>query len=120
MGFLLSSREQIEATILRQPGLLYQDREDGEISNLYDFKVINKSTETMDVDIRLLEPEDGRIEWVGQPDLQIDVQKLAQGKFFIYLNQDKLSSSNTEVKLGIYVNGELESTSTSNFNGPRK
>lgn len=120
MGFLLRSRDRIEATILRQPGMLYQTHENGEFSNLYDFKIINKSAEAMDVDIQLLEPVGGRIEWVGQPEKHIDVQQLAEGKFFIYLNEEQLAGSRTEVKMGVYVNGELESTTESNFNGPRK
>jgi hypothetical protein len=74
----------------------------------------------MDVDIQLLEPVGGRIEWVGQPEKHIDVQQLAEGKFFIYLNEEQLAGSRTEVKMGVYVNGELESTAESNFNGPRK
>ena len=120
MGFLLRSRENIEATILRQPGLLYQPHDNGEISNLYDFKIINKSPEELKVDIRLIEPEGGRLEWVGKPDLQIDVRELAEGKFFIYIPENQLSGSRTELKLGVFVNDELTQTRTSNFNGPRK
>lgn len=120
MGFLLSSRPQIDATILREPGMLYQTRENNEFSNLYNFKIINKSAETLDVDIQLLKPEGGRIEWVGHPNMNVEVQDLTEGKFFIYLPESSLEGSKTDVEFGVYVNGNLENKRSSNFNGPRK
>ncbi len=119
MGFLLRSRESIEATILRTPGILYQDRGENNYSNLYTFKIINKSVETLQVEVKVLEPA-GRMEFIGTPTMDIEIQELAEGSFFLYLNKTDLSGANTDVQFGVYVNGVLTETLESNFNGPKK
>jgi hypothetical protein len=106
--------------MLRKPGILYQERDNGEISNLYDFKVINKSTEPIDLEIVVINPEEGRIEYVGNPSMNPDIQELSEGSFFLYLKEDLLTGSNTQIEFGVSVNGELEQTFKSGFNGPRK
>ncbi len=120
MGFLLRSREMLEATILRAPGILYQVREGGEYSNLYNFKIINKSVKPIELEIRLIEPENGRVEFVGNPDLNADISDFAQGSFFLYLPKSRLDGPNTNIKFGVFANGELIESFKSSFNGPKK
>ena len=43
---MLFLRNDVEATILRLPGQLYQHKENGIISNIYTYKVINKNNKT--------------------------------------------------------------------------
>ena len=45
---MLFLRNNVEATILRLPGQLYQHKENNIISNVYTFKVINKTTKDID------------------------------------------------------------------------
>jgi cytochrome c oxidase accessory protein FixG len=42
---LLMMRSQIDGTILRTPGIMYQEQENGQISNLYNYKIVNKSNQ---------------------------------------------------------------------------
>ena len=116
--YLLVDRPTVEATVLRAIGITYQVQENNEISNLYKFKIINKSTEVQTYDIKLLKPE-GRLEYVGVPDKEVGIQKLKNGTFFIYINRDQLKTSNDKIKVGVYINGELESTVKTNFLSPR-
>lgn len=119
MGFLLAERPIVDATILRANGLTYQAQENNEISNLYRYKIINKSTEEQSFEIKLLS-EVGRVEFVGVPDNHVGIQELQEGAFFVYLSRDDLKTSNEEVEVAIMVNGIAEETITLNFLGPRK
>lgn len=119
MGFLLRSRPAVDATILRASGMTYIEK-DEKIANLYNFKLLNKSTSVQSVEIRMIEPEDAFLQFAGQPDLHIEVGELASGTFFVLIEQDKLKKISTEIKIGVFANGELAETVKTNFNGPRK
>ena len=117
-GFMLSRRTILDATILRATGLTYIEKE-GKIANLYNFKVINKSVEAQELEIKLLSPE-GSIEFVGTPVMHVEVGTLAQGSFFVLIDPSLLTGSKTEIEIGIYAKGELVETVETNLNGPRK
>jgi len=53
LAFLVFTRSDVEATLLRAQGLLHQTTDEGRISNLYTVKVINKSTRDVPVELRL-------------------------------------------------------------------
>jgi cytochrome c oxidase accessory protein FixG len=53
LGAGLIYRKETETTVLRTPGMLYQNRPDGSISNLYNFKIINKSKKEFPVSFKL-------------------------------------------------------------------
>jgi cytochrome c oxidase accessory protein FixG len=118
MGFLLSSRPMVDATILRATGMTYVEKDD-KIANLYNYKILNKSPEQQELQIKLLSPE-GEIELIGVPNLTVEVGELVQGSFFIKIEPENIKSSLTKVELGIYVGDELVETLKTNFNGPRK
>ena len=76
---MLFLRNDVEATILRLPGQLYQHKEGGMISNVYTFKVINKTTKDInDVSYKLLSHK-GTIELVTHKDFIVPKQGLAEG-----------------------------------------
>ena len=52
-GFLLVNRNQVEATVLRVPGMLYQEQPGNRISNLYNVQLLNKTTEPMNITLQL-------------------------------------------------------------------
>ena len=57
LTYLLISRTDVETTVLRVPGQLYQTTENGNISNLYNIQVINKTFDQISLDIRILNQE---------------------------------------------------------------
>jgi len=117
MGFLLNSRTQVEATILRASGMTHFEKE-GQIVNLYSYKILNKSGEIQQLDLKLLEPQ-GEIEFAGTPNMSLEVGTLVRGSFFVKLNPATLTTSQTKIKIGVFANGELIETISTNFNGPR-
>ena len=118
-GFLLGTRTDVEAVILRTPGMLFQKVGENHISNLYNFDLINKTTiELENIEIRLIEP-DGKIKLVGQiPD--IEPLEIAKGSFFVELHKDSTAGRKTKINIGIYSNDKLIEKMNTNFLGPIK
>lgn len=116
---MLFLRNDVEAKVFRLPGQLYQHKEDGIISNVYSYKVINKTTEEIpNVSYKLLSHK-GKIETVTHQNFNIPKQGLAEGSLFIELHQSQLKKDKTKLKIGVYSNGKLIETTKTNFLGPR-
>lgn len=118
-GFLFMTRSEVETLFLRTPGLLFQKTEDGNISNLYNYQLTNKTTETIsNVEFKLVN-KNGRIKVVGKvPD--IEKQDQAKGSLFIEISPDDLSSRKNKLKIEVYSNGKLIDEVKTNFLGPVK
>ncbi len=115
---LLIIRSDFETTILRTPGMMFQEREDGTITNLYQLKMVNKTNREMDVHLELLEPE-GSIEMVGQ-DVQLQEQGIGEGAFFVAIHPDNLQQMSSRISIGVYSGGELVEKVKTKFLGPAK
>jgi cytochrome c oxidase accessory protein FixG len=114
--YSLTARKPIEATILRAPGMLYQEPEPGKISNLYNIKLVNKTNHDLPVELRLLSHQ-GEIKIIGS-DINVTRQTVGESVFFLILNSKDLSSDKTPVRFGVYSEGKLIEEITSTFVGP--
>ena len=75
---MLFLRNDVEATILHAPGQLFQ-HEENKIVNLYNYKIVNKTTaEFNNVTFKLVEPN-GEIKLVGNSVIKVPKQGTTQG-----------------------------------------
>lgn len=114
----LATRSDVEFSLLRVPGQLYQKQET-EISNLYNYKLINKTYDDLPVRIALIEPK-GRIQIIGVQEDEVKGQGSSEGTMFIYLDKGVLSGRKTKIKIGLYSGDRLIEELSTNFNGPVK
>jgi cytochrome c oxidase accessory protein FixG len=116
---MLFLRNDVEATILRLPGQLYEHKADNIISNVYTFKVINKTTKDInDVSYKLLSHK-GTIKLVSNKDFIVPKQGLAEGTLFIELNASALKKEKVQIEIGVFSGDKLIETAITNFLGPR-
>ncbi|WP_339658471.1 cytochrome c oxidase accessory protein CcoG [uncultured Polaribacter sp.] len=116
---MLFLRNDVEANILRLPGQLYQHKENNIISNVYTFKVINKTTKDIkDVSYKLLSHK-GTIKLVSNHDFIVPKQGLAEGTLFIEINSSALEKDKIKLEIGVYSGDKLIETTITNFLGPR-
>lgn len=113
---LLATRSDYDATVLRAKGMLYQERDSGQVSNLYTIKFVNKTRDSFPVELRI-ENQKGRIEIMGK-DLSTKGEAISQGEFFVYLNKSDLRTRKTNLIIGIYSNNRKIKTVKTNFLGP--
>jgi len=118
LSFMLISRADVETTVLRVPGQLFQTTESGGISNLYNIQVINKTFETKELKIAIIEPEAGIISRVGDAALTVPANGMLEGVYFVELPSNLVTKTKTQIKLGVYSGDELLETVKTNFLGP--
>lgn len=117
---MLFLRNDVEAKVFRLPGHLYERKADGIISNVYSFKIVNKTTEEINSIHYELLSHKGKIEIVTHQDFTIPKQGMAEGSLFIELHQSQLKKDRVKLKIGVYSKDKLIETTTTNFLGPRK
>ena len=116
---MLFLRNDLEANILRLPGQLYERKEGNIISNVYTYKLINKTTkEIEDVSFRLMSHK-GTIELVTHTNFTVPAQNLAEGTLFIEINNAALNGDKDKLKIGVYSGDQLIETTTARFLAPR-
>jgi cytochrome c oxidase accessory protein FixG len=115
---LLFLRTDVEASILRLPGQLYQHKGDN-ISNVYTFKIINKTNdEFKDIHFKLVGIK-GSLKVVGQQDFKVPRQGMNGGTLFIEINQYLLENDKTKLEIEVYNGDTKIETATTNFLSPR-
>lgn len=113
---LLSSRTDVEALVLRTPGMLYQKVDEGHLSNLYNYQIINKTTEEFPISFRAV--TDGAI---IKPVGKIPNTKstdVVEGAFFIEMERSALHGRKTTVVIEVYSGDKLIDKVKTNFLGP--
>ena len=116
---MLFLRNDLEAVVLRLPGQLYEHKEDNIISNVYTYKLVNKTTQDVNkVSFKLLSHK-GAIKLVRNEYFLVPAQGLAEGTLFIEINSSAIKTDKEKIQIGIYSNGELIETTKTAFLAPR-
>lgn len=114
--FTLFTRPEIESTILRTPGTLFQEKQDGKISNIYNIKIVNKTYQDKLVTIKTLEPQ-GVITMAGK-EILIKQHGLFESAFVLDMDKKDLKGDKTKIKFGIFEGQKLIETYEVTFVGP--
>ena len=116
---LLFLRTDVQANVLRLPGQLYQ-KEGDIISNVYTFKIINKTTHDFDkITFKVVEPKQAVIEIVGNKNIDDPKQGMASGTMFIKLHQAFVPKKKMKMKIEVYSGENRIESTTTIFSGPR-
>lgn len=115
---LLFLRTDVEATILRLPGQSFE-RKGENISNVFTYKIVNKTVKDYDNLHFKLENIKGEIVVVGQPIIKVKKEDYAQGTLFIEIHPAFLEGHNTKVRIGVYDGNRLIQHTSTNFLSPR-
>ncbi len=117
-GFSLANRSDVETTILKVPGQLYQRQENGLISNLLNIQFVNKTSEEIDIELRVEGAEGAVIEKVGGGPMRIEPNNLGEGIYFISVPEVNLAGMQTTLTVLVVANGEKVETKEIKFLGP--
>ncbi len=114
---LMAGRADIETSILRTPGVMYQEIEGDQIRNLYSLKIINKTFAPMPISL-VLKEHPGTIAMVGG-DIQLPEQGLAEQAFFVDIPRSALKSAHEELTIQVFTGTTLMEEVETKFLGPR-
>jgi len=113
---ILLKRQPIDVTILRTPGMMYQEQPGNLISNLYMVKINNKTFDPVNIVLKL-ENTEGEIKIIGT-DINLDANAVSEAKFLVLIPKDKLTKMNTPLEIGVYKNKQRFQVYKSTFLGP--
>lgn len=117
LTYLLTTRTDVETTVLRAPGMLYQEQSNGNISNMYNLTFINKTFQDVSLNLGIKE-ESGIIKKLGDQEINISSNASATGVFMIEFPKEKVNRSRNNITVQIYKDGELMDEVKTNFIGP--
>lgn len=125
LALLLASRSDVETTLLRTPGQLYQNMGHGQFSNLYNIQIVNKTFDEVPVrfliqDVNGKEVDKAAIRFVGPPIERVPLDSIAEAVLFIDLPEMKLSGIKTTFYLVVESHGKIIDRVKTNFLGPSK
>ncbi len=121
--FLLISRNDLDATLMRTAGMTYTSLPDGRVSNLYNLKLANKTHKDIPFTLKL-EDIKGEIELVGSSSLLVKKEDYSHLQFFVKLNRADLKGWKTPLRISMYEGGtngaarKKIKTITASFIGP--
>ncbi len=116
---MLFLRNPVEATILRLPGQLFEHKGGGVISNVYTYKLVNKTDQLMDSVHFKLKNKKGIIRLVPDHYVTLKPNFISEGTLFIELPETSLSGDKNQLDIQIYHGKNLVETASAAFLGPR-
>jgi len=118
LSFLLITRKEVQANVMRVQGMLFQEQPNNKISNLYNIKLVNKTRHDVPVTLKL-ENDDmkGEIKIVGN-DLFVKKESVGDGIFFVMVDKDNLHYRKQKIEIGVYSGDRRIDDVKINFMGP--
>lgn len=117
LGYLLASRTDVDASVLRSPGSNFvKDASSGIVTNVYNLELVNKTFNPMHYKL-VSENKDIEMVFVDHTGT-VPGGEVVKKVFLMKLPQDKIIRNNTKVKLDLFVNNKLLKTFETSFLGP--
>ena len=113
---LLSTRKDVDTTILRTPGMLFQKQENNMISNLYNIRLINKTRNAIPITLKL-ESGKGTIKMIGK-EIVLPKESKTESEFFIMLPKSEIKGRKTVLFVNVYSGDKKLQRLKTTFLGP--
>lgn len=116
LAYLLISRNDVDATILRTQGQIFQEQPDGRISNMFTVKLANKTRRDIAMTLKLVNMK-GEIEIVGN-DLTVPAESYFQSPIFVKVDRNQITKRKTKLLIAVYEGNKKLETAETTFLGP--
>lgn len=119
LSYGLLNRSDTETTILRTSGVMFQEIGTDSLSNLYNFKTVNKTHN--DIPVRFeLQGTQGQIKMVGHAKVVAPNEAIAEGEFFVVLPRTAIKNRKSEIQINVLSGDKVLETVKTNFLGTTK
>jgi len=115
LSIMLSKREDFELSILRTPGMMFQQYDSLHISNLYDFVLTNKTFDEIPATLEL-ENSNGKIKIIGS-NMIAKPQGIIEAKFLVVIEESEITQLNTPITIVVKANNKVIDRIKSSFLG---
>lgn len=115
--YMLATRKDVETTVLRTQGMLFQRQPEGKISNLYSIEFVNKTFKDLPIQLELESPK-GSIRLVEGKEIMVYPESVAKMSFFLIVDSAEIHAVSTPVVINVKSGDRLIETVSTKFNGP--
>lgn len=120
LAVFISGRSDVEATVLRVPGMMFQKLDDGQIQNIYNVQFLNKTAEELEFDVRVKGIPEATIQRAGEGNVVLPAKSKVDGVYIIKIPESSLEKRSTSIVLEM-ISGEIViDEMKTNFLGPAK
>ena len=113
---MMTLRSEVETQIIRARGTSFIKNDDGTLTNLFNYNVMNKTAEDMPIRFKLLD-ERAELKLVGK-DIEAIVGENIEGAMFIRMPENELNGYKEKMKIAVYSGDRLIETVSITFMGP--
>ncbi|WP_235293938.1 cytochrome c oxidase accessory protein CcoG [Portibacter lacus] len=118
-SFLFINRSEVDVLMLRTPGTMYYELEDGTISNLFNYQLTNKTGNVYKIEFVCTNIDDVEFEFAGEHPTTVSNGN-SEGAVFIKIPKSKILDRKTNLKISVMVGDrEIDQVKTT-FLGPIK
>jgi cytochrome c oxidase accessory protein FixG len=116
-SFLLITRSDLHLHIVRAKGTLFYNEPNGNVSNLYNVKIINKTHADLPVEFKLSDVP-GEIRMVGNTNLVVKKDSLLDTQIFVVIPGDVIEEQKTKIHIDVVSSGKTLGHEKTVFLGP--
>lgn len=116
LSVMLATRKDVDVTILRASGSIYQEMPDGRIANVYNARMANKTRREIPIQLRLNGIR-GQIEVVGK-DIVVGREAYATATFIVKVPKEEIRLRRTPFHLQVLEEGRVIRDVAVTFMGP--
>ncbi len=118
LGVMIFVRGEVETSVLRSRGQMFTVMNDGRISNLYKYKIVNKTNEEVPIHFNMLDIK-GEIEIIGTKEIMLQPEQKIEGILMIKIDTLQIQKRTTPLRLEVMTKErKLEEVATV-FMAPR-
>jgi cytochrome c oxidase accessory protein FixG len=111
-------RSEIDSSILRAPGKVYQEQTDNKVSNLYMIKLVNNTYKDIPIQLKI-NNSDAELKIIGK-DIVLPVLSVVESEFLILFQKDKIKTTLIPLTIQVVADGKIINEIKTNFLGPGK
>lgn len=116
LTYFIHQRSDIDITVMRSAGLLYQEQPGGYISNIYSADIVNKTNNPQLVSL-VANDAAVKIRYI-QPLGKLDKEQSVRTTFFMLIPASRIHTTKTEIKLKVMQGNKVLGTASTTFIGP--
>ncbi|MDR3695968.1 cytochrome c oxidase accessory protein CcoG [Mucilaginibacter sp.] len=116
LSYFIFTRSDLDVTVMRSAGMLYQEQPGGYISNIYNAEFINKTNQRKDFTLRADDPS-VKIKYIQAPGV-MEKEGSVKAVFFVMIPASKIHTAKTDVHLQLIVGNRVVKTVETEFVGP--
>lgn len=113
-SFFLITRTDVDITINRARGQIFNRQQDGQVNNLYMMKIINKTKDDMHLEMKV---DGADLVIIGENQV-VKADSMIEGQFFIMMPESLIAKRKYDMQVMVYNNGKLLTQKPVHFIGP--